>query len=89
MCEVEKNQYVIFFFFSDSCIHCSGMEERISDLFSNINMVKINVNEDKEQAKKYSVTEVPTIIIFKDREIISHIVGNCDCIEYLIKIFQL
>jgi thioredoxin-like negative regulator of GroEL len=89
MCEIENDQYVIFFFFSDTCIHCSEMEEKISEFFSNIKMVKINVSEDKEMAYKYSIKEVPAILVFKNRNIISSIVGNCDCIEYLEKVFQL
>ena len=86
---INNNKFVILFFYSDSCEHCIEMEKKITTNFGYIEMIRINIEKEKELAEKYSVLYIPTIIVLKDREIISIIVGSQDCIEYLNKIFML
>lgn len=38
-------------------------------------VVKVNVDEDPDLAVRYEIRSIPTFLIFKDGEIVSHHVG--------------
>ena len=84
---IDNNKFVILFFHSESCKNCHKLEKILDKDFSDIKMIKINIANDMQITVKYSVMLLPTILIYKNKEIISSIIGNHDCIEYLKEIF--
>lgn len=57
--------------------------EEISTEIKDIKIVKINVDEAQEVSSKYNVTGIPTVILFKDGQIIETIVGFRQKQDYL------
>lgn len=69
---------VIADFYSDSCVPCKRMSPILAEIEeenSEIKLVKLNINFDGETAEKYNITAVPTLIIFKDGEEKTRLVG--------------
>lgn len=63
---------VLVDFFADWCAPCKMMSPIIDELareFENkITVLKINIDENPNIAKKYSIMSIPTIMLFKDGE---------------------
>jgi thioredoxin 1 len=49
--------------------------EKVSDNYPNINSVEIDVESESELAKNNGVRGVPTVLIFKDGNVLERIVG--------------
>ncbi|MDO8467937.1 MAG: thioredoxin family protein [Nanoarchaeota archaeon] len=71
--EFEKfihGNFVVVSFFKDWCMNCLVMDpivEEISEKFyGKIKFAKINVEDNKEAAKKFGVNSTPCFAIFKD-----------------------
>ncbi|GAA4074209.1 thioredoxin [Amphibacillus indicireducens] len=48
------------------------IDEEMSD---KVQIVKLNVDDNQETAGKYGVMSIPTLILFKDGEIVDQVVG--------------
>ena len=74
-----KEGTVLIDFFADWCMPCIMMSPIIDELSEKfkgkIKFGKVNVEENPELAQKFNVASIPTIIIFKDGEIVSQSVG--------------
>ena len=77
--EVMTQGVTVVDFFADWCPPCKIMgpifDATSRDFAENHNFVKINVDKDGAVAAKYSITNIPTILIFKDGELKDRIVG--------------
>lgn len=66
-------------FYSETCVPCKRMapvlEELEGELGGRVKIVKINVAEENDQARKYGVQAVPTFIMFRNGSESSRIVG--------------
>lgn len=87
-----KKGIVVVDFFAEWCMPClmlSPIIEEISEKIKRIKFGKVNIDESKEIAEKFSVMSVPTLIIFKDGEEIDRIVGALpsDVLEERLKKF--
>ncbi|WKB36792.1 thioredoxin [Terrilactibacillus sp. S3-3] len=51
------------------------LEEVDSELADKLKIVKLDVDENQATAGKYGVMSIPTLILFKDGEIVDKIVG--------------
>ena len=68
--EFEKGQIVILKFGSEYCDACMALEfelEEIDDKHEKISVLEIECGESQELAEKYGVTQVPTMIIYENR----------------------
>lgn len=74
-----KNGLVMVDFWAPWCAPCR-MVAPVLDEISNeyegkITIAKVNVDENVQVASKYSVTSIPTLILFKDGEVVERTVG--------------
>lgn len=78
-------------FYAEWCGPCKMIGpilEEIADETKNINIIKINIDEHSDIAKKYGVMSIPTLIMFKDGQEIDKSVGFMpkeDIIEFINK----
>lgn len=65
-------------FYADWCGPCQAMKPIIDELekeLKDVKFTKINVDENSEEAQKYSVMSIPTYVIKKDNEIVDQFSG--------------
>ncbi|HEY77552.1 MAG TPA: thioredoxin [Dehalococcoidia bacterium] len=51
------------------------VEELATEYEGRVNFAKLDVDQNPKTASKYSVMSIPTLIIFKNGEPVSHVVG--------------
>ncbi|ANB56927.1 thioredoxin [Anoxybacillus sp. B7M1] len=51
------------------------LEELAEDLGDKVKIVKVNVDENQETASKYGVMSIPTLLVFKDGDVVDKTVG--------------
>ena len=66
-------------FYADWCGPCKMMSPIVEDvaesLSGKVNVVKINVDEETELAVKYGVSSIPTLVLIKDGQVVTNLVG--------------
>lgn len=65
-------------FFATWCGPCKMLApvfEELSGEMNEANFFKVDVDQALDVARKYSITTVPTMIIFKDGEVVDKMVG--------------
>lgn len=63
-------------FYADWCGYCNKQQEILSELSDNGFWIgKLNCDDNSEIAKKYGVTGLPTMILFKNGRIATQLVG--------------
>ncbi len=51
------------------------LEELDGEMVDKVKIVKLDVDENQETASKYGVMSIPTLLVFKDGEVVDQIVG--------------
>ena len=49
--------------------------EKFSTEYSNVNFVKVDVDESGDIAQQYEVSSMPTLIFFKNGEVVQKVIG--------------
>lgn len=65
-------------FFAPWCGPCKAMSPIIEELakeYPNVRIGKLDVDENPETSSKFGIKSIPTIILFKDGEVVSRKVG--------------
>ena len=78
---LEYEGIVIVDFFATWCGPCkimSGIIDEIAEEVENVKVGKIDVDESSDIASDYGIMSIPTIIIFKNGEIVKTFVGVTD-----------
>ena len=58
------------------CLMVAPIVEELADDYSGrVNFVRVNVDQNPQVASRYNIMSIPTLIIFKDGQPASHIVG--------------
>ena len=61
-------------FYADWCGPCKMLGQVLEGL-NDVNIIKVNVDEEEELARKYKVMSIPNMLIIKDGEIKKQLVG--------------
>lgn len=64
--------------FADWCMPCQMIAPIIDELSNektDVNFFKVNVDETPDVAVKYGVSSIPTLLIFKNGELVNKLVG--------------
>ncbi len=73
------DKYVLIDFWAEWCRPCKLMSPVIDEIekeFPNIQVVRVNADEDAVMVQKYNISSIPTYILEKDDgEIISFVTG--------------
>lgn len=64
--ELVKEGVVLVDFYADWCGPCRMMGLELDKIKDKINIVKVNVDNFEDIAKKFGIMTIPTLIIFKD-----------------------
>jgi thioredoxin 1 len=73
-----KYDFAMVDFYAEWCGPCKLLApilEEISKQYSNLKLIKINVDENAEIANKYGVSSLPAILLFKKGEVVERLSG--------------
>ncbi|MBC7335449.1 MAG: thioredoxin [Clostridia bacterium] len=76
---VQADQPVVVDFWADWCSPCRRMapiiEEVAADFAGRVRVAKLNVDENGEVTGRYGVLSIPTLLFFKNGEVVERLIG--------------
>ena len=85
---LEKNKVMIVDFWAEWCSPCrmlTPIVEEVENLMPN-NVAKVNIEQERDLAVRFGIRSIPTVIIFKNGEIMERIPGISSKDTYLDKL---
>ena len=71
--DLTKEGIVLVDFYADWCGPCKMLGRVLEDL--DLNIVKVNTDNHTELAQKFGVMSIPTVLIYKDGEVVDKFIG--------------
>lgn len=74
----ESNNVVVVDFFATWCGPCKMLApvfDTLSEELTDVDFVKVDIDQSLELAQKFGITTVPTMMIFKDGKVVDTLVG--------------
>ena len=85
--EASANKTVIVDFWAPWCGPCRlvgpTIEEVAQRLEGTTDVGKLNVDENPEVARAYNITSIPTVLMFRDGQVVKKMVGVSSVDEYI------
>lgn len=79
---LKANKPVLIDFYADWCGPCKQMgpivESVAEEVSDNINVFKVNVDEENNLAMQYGISSIPTLVFIKNGEVVRNLVGLRD-----------
>jgi thioredoxin 1 len=74
---VESNELVLMDFWADWCGPCKMLSPILDEIANERGILvgKLNVDENPEKTEEYSVSSIPTMVLFKSGQPVKTIVG--------------
>ena len=71
--DLTKEGIVLVDFYADWCGPCKMLGRVLEDV--DLNIVKVNTDNHTELAQKFGVMSIPTVLIYKDGEVVDKFIG--------------
>jgi len=75
---IRSNKLAVIDFWAEWCAPCfilSPVLEELAEEYKEIAFGKLNVDENKDIASEYGIMSLPTVLFFKDGEVVDEVVG--------------
>jgi len=73
---------VLVDFWATWCAPCKALAPKVeaiaNDYEGRVRVVKVDIDSNRRTAMNYNVRSIPTVLLFKDGEVVGHSVGNVD-----------
>ncbi|QJC33720.1 thioredoxin [Enterobacteriaceae endosymbiont of Donacia provostii] len=82
--EIQKENLVLVDFWAEWCNPCkifSKILEEVSLEYKNVIFTKLNIEYYKSIVEKYNIRSIPTILLFKNGNIVDKIIGSITTIQ--------
>ena len=73
--ELISNGFHLVDFYAEWCGPCKMLSPILEEMADNVDIIKVNVDEHEDLAREYGVMSIPTLIFFKDGNILKEEVG--------------
>lgn len=75
---LDKNETVLVDFFAEWCAPCRTLSPIVEDIAKDYNVCKVNVDTSPVTARMYNIQSIPTLVVMKNGQMVSHLVGVAD-----------
>jgi thioredoxin 1 len=85
---LEKNNVMLVDFWAEWCAPCRMLTPIINDVQNLMpnNVAKVNIEDHKDLAVRFGIRSIPTVIIFKNGEVMEKIPGIANKNDYIEKL---
>ena len=75
---LQANQTVLVDFFANWCGPCKMLSlivDEVAEEVSNVKVCKVNIDEARDLASKYDIMSIPTLLVFKNGNVVNTSLG--------------
>lgn len=76
---IKTNKLVVVDFYADWCGPCKMMapilEQIAIEMNGDLEIIKVNIDEESTLANQYSIMSIPTLLVFLDEDLVAKVTG--------------